>query len=432
MWQVIVVAVSVVVGVFVGWRLHSGVAARRTERPTAASLSPAFATPSPPPAAEVIEALRLGVAMSGKDGAGEFRNAAARAMTLDHLALDDAIERHLARGLAGLRSEEVVELEGSPKAVYVVHSTALPNGGSVVFVDDVSERRRIDRVRTDFVANVSHELKTPIGAISVLAETLQDEDDLTTVGRLATRLLGEAERAANTIDDLMELSRIELGGDRVTHPVSVARIVGDAVERVRELVLAQLKHRRPVAVQGAHEIPRHLARDALRRHRRRVLVRRRRLPAAQPRRLVAGGRRRRLSNVRGHHPHPAASTSTPPAPVGHTRRCACGAPAPEPPARPACCRGRLCRGSHPRGSALQQQRCRDQHHGTHRAAGLPACRLCHPVRLVPPSALQQGSAGLFRLRCTLSPDLDLEPLGPLRLVAEGSHVPPDGARARVY
>ncbi|MAT05967.1 MAG: two-component sensor histidine kinase [Acidimicrobiaceae bacterium] len=235
MWQVIVVAVSVVVGVFVGWRLHSGVAARRTERPTAASLSPAFATPSPPPAAEVIEALRLGVAMSGKDGAGEFRNAAARAMTLDHLALDDAIERHLARGLAGLRSEEVVELEGSPKAVYVVHSTALPNGGSVVFVDDVSERRRIDRVRTDFVANVSHELKTPIGAISVLAETLQDEDDLTTVGRLATRLLGEAERAANTIDDLMELSRIELGGDRVTHPVSVARIVGDAVERVREL-----------------------------------------------------------------------------------------------------------------------------------------------------------------------------------------------------
>ena len=236
MWWSVAVAFGLLGAAF-GWAAHAHVGRRQPDRPDVASLSPAFATPDPPPAAAVIEALRLGVAMSGKDGVGEFRNSAARAMTTtaDHRPLDDAIERHLARGLAGLRSEEVVELGASPKAVYVVHSTPLPDGGSVVFVDDVSERRRIDQVRTDFVANVSHELKTPIGAISVLAETLQGENDRATVERFVGRLLAEAERASNTIDDLMELSRIEMGGDREVHAVSMSRLVGDAVERVGEL-----------------------------------------------------------------------------------------------------------------------------------------------------------------------------------------------------
>lgn len=231
------VALGSLVGAVTGWVVRARVGTAAPKRPDVASLSPAFATAEPPPAAAVIEALRLGVAMSGKDGAGEFRNSAARTMTAAprHDALDDAIERHLARGLAGLRSEEVVELDTSPKAVYVVHSTPLSGGGSVVFVDDVSERRRIDAVRTDFVTNVSHELKTPIGAISVLAETLQGEHDPATVQRLAERLLSEAERAANTIDDLMELSRIEMGGVRDLRAVPVERLVDVAVQRVGEL-----------------------------------------------------------------------------------------------------------------------------------------------------------------------------------------------------
>lgn len=195
------------------------------------------AEPRVPTAGEVLEALRLGVAISGKEGVGEFRNSAARAMAGTHagVLLDDAIERHLARGLVGIRSEEVVELHGPPKRVFVVRSVPLPSGGAVAFVDDVSERHRIDQVRTDFVANVSHELKTPVGALSVLAETLQDETDLATVHRLAKRMLGETERASNTIDDLMELSRIELGGDRDVERVRIDDLVAAAVDRVREL-----------------------------------------------------------------------------------------------------------------------------------------------------------------------------------------------------
>ena len=67
-------------------------------------------------------------------------------------------------------------------------------------------------MRTDFVANISHELKTPVGALAVLAETLADEDDLEVVQRLAGKMVDEAHRVATAIDDLLELSRIELGG----------------------------------------------------------------------------------------------------------------------------------------------------------------------------------------------------------------------------
>jgi two-component system, OmpR family, sensor histidine kinase SenX3 len=86
-------------------------------------------------------------------------------------------------------------------------------------------------VRTDFVANISHELKTPVGALAVLAETLIDETDPDIVGRIAERLLDEAHRAARTIDDLIELSRIELGGEQLRDGVDVADVIRCAVER---------------------------------------------------------------------------------------------------------------------------------------------------------------------------------------------------------
>lgn len=227
LWLVVVGALGVVAGLLLA----------RPDRTSGPPGPTQPLAPSAPTADEVLEELRLGIAISGKDGVGEFRNAAARSMAGTHVGvlLDDAIERHLARGLVGIRSDEVVEFHGPPKSVFIVRSAPLPSGGAVAFVEDVSERRRIDQVRTDFVANVSHELKTPIGALSVLAETLEDEDDVATVHRLAARMLAEAERATNTIDDLMELSRIELGGDRQIEHVPVSEMVESAVARVGEL-----------------------------------------------------------------------------------------------------------------------------------------------------------------------------------------------------
>ncbi len=228
-------ALGVVVAFALGWvmstrRDHSTVPEPEVVRLSAYS-------PGHPSVNDVLEALHLGIAISGPDGVGEFRNSAAEAMsgTPAGAVLDDAIARHLGRGLVGIQSDEVIESSGPPRASFVVRSSPLPGGGSVSFVEDTSERRRIDQVRTDFVANVSHELKTPIGALSVLAETLQGESDPATVDRLAGRMLAEAERASNTIDDLMELSRIELGGDAVVERVQVGDVVRGAVDRVLEL-----------------------------------------------------------------------------------------------------------------------------------------------------------------------------------------------------
>jgi two-component system sensor histidine kinase SenX3 len=87
-------------------------------------------------------------------------------------------------------------------------------------------------MRRDFVANISHELKTPVGALVVLAETLAGEDDPSVVSRLASRLQGEADRVARTIDDLLELSRIEAEEAPTREPVPVRVVLAEAADRV--------------------------------------------------------------------------------------------------------------------------------------------------------------------------------------------------------
>jgi two-component system sensor histidine kinase SenX3 len=199
--------------------------------------APARPGANEPAFSDVVEHHPTGVVVADAAGLVTYRNAAARALVGTHVGvlIDAAIERHLRAGRGGEVGEEVVELYGPPKRVLDVVSRPLPGGGSVVFVDDITERRRLDQVRTDFVANISHELKTPIGALSVLAETLVDETDPATVTRVVDRMMGEAQRASSTIDDLMELSRIELGGDRASEPVRLADVVRAAVDRVTQL-----------------------------------------------------------------------------------------------------------------------------------------------------------------------------------------------------
>ena len=92
----------------------------------------------------------------------------------------------------------------------------------------------LDAVRTDFVANISHELKTPVGALAVLADALCGESDPEVVQRVADRMVAEALRVTGTIDDLMELSRIELGESPLTEAVPIGDIVAEGVERGRE------------------------------------------------------------------------------------------------------------------------------------------------------------------------------------------------------
>jgi two-component system sensor histidine kinase SenX3 len=98
----------------------------------------------------------------------------------------------------------------------------------------VTETRRLDAVRRDFVAAASHELKTPVASIRAMAETLQQalEDDPEAARRFASRLLGEAERLSLIVMDLLDLSRLE--GERpVFEPVRLDRLVEPAVDAAR-------------------------------------------------------------------------------------------------------------------------------------------------------------------------------------------------------
>ena len=104
----------------------------------------------------------------------------------------------------------------------------------LVVIDDVTDRRRLEAVRRDFVANISHELKTPVGALALLAETLLAEDDAAVAQRLAERMLAEAFRVGRTIDDLLELlaHRGRRGG-AARRRARCTWSIAEAVDRVR-------------------------------------------------------------------------------------------------------------------------------------------------------------------------------------------------------
>jgi two-component system phosphate regulon sensor histidine kinase PhoR len=96
--------------------------------------------------------------------------------------------------------------------VFLVNARPLPTGGAVVVLHDLTEVRRLEAVRRDFVANVSHELKTPLTSISGYAETLLDDGaDVENVQRFAGTILSNARRMQRLVDDLLDLSRIEAG-----------------------------------------------------------------------------------------------------------------------------------------------------------------------------------------------------------------------------
>ena len=112
--------------------------------------------------------------------------------------------------LAGTAIESAeVEFDGK---VLLVSARALPAGGAVLVLHDITEIRQLETVRRDFVANVSHELRTPLTSISGYAETLlSDPPDADTARVFLTTILKNARRMQRLVDDLLDLSRIESG-----------------------------------------------------------------------------------------------------------------------------------------------------------------------------------------------------------------------------
>ena len=186
-----------------------------------------------------LGAIANGVVIFDERGEIAYRNdPAASFLAARHsdALVEEAITTMAADALRGREGERELELFGPPRRVLSVRAVPLATetrpSGVLVVVEDTSERRRLENVRRDFVANISHELKTPIGALALLAETLLDEEDPEVAKRLAERLASEAFRVGATIDDLLELSRLEVATGLAADQVVVAEVVREAADRV--------------------------------------------------------------------------------------------------------------------------------------------------------------------------------------------------------
>ncbi|GCE43341.1 phosphate regulon sensor protein PhoR (SphS) [Rhodococcus wratislaviensis] len=105
----------------------------------------------------------------------------------------------------------------------------------VLFADDDSEQVRMEATRRDFVANVSHELKTPVGAMGLLAEALlESADDPESVRHFGERVLGESVRLGKMVTELIALSRLQ-GAEKLPdlEAVSVDEVVDEALQRCK-------------------------------------------------------------------------------------------------------------------------------------------------------------------------------------------------------
>jgi signal transduction histidine kinase len=109
------------------------------------------------------------------------------------------------------------------------------DGSVLVVVRDVTEARRLDAIRRDFVANASHELKTPVASIQAAAETIRTAslDDPMVIPRFAAQLEREAVRLSRIVGDLLDLSRLESGSE-LDEDVALDALLRDEVERFED------------------------------------------------------------------------------------------------------------------------------------------------------------------------------------------------------
>lgn len=187
-----------------------------------------------------IDGAPTGIVMLSAAGQVAYANKAAQRY-IDETG-DWAILRTRVASLAlqavGSGSPEQVEVDMHDPTRLVLLLTAVPIGGAeepsiaaTVYVEDLSARRRVDAMRSDFVTNASHELKTPLGALSLLAETLAFTTDEAKRAILAEQLASEAARMTNVVDDILTLARTESMTTEYT-PVRIAPLIDEVAASI--------------------------------------------------------------------------------------------------------------------------------------------------------------------------------------------------------
>jgi two-component system sensor histidine kinase SenX3 len=181
----------------------------------------------PPAVATVLSVLRSSALVV--DEYDEVLQASAPAYALglvrdNRLTIDDlaTLVRQVRRD-GQIRETELQLIRGRGTAPITVVARVAPIGSRLVLalVEDRTRERRVEAIRRDFVANVSHELKTPVGALNLLAEAVQEAaDDPEAVVRFAGRMQTESHRLGKLVQQIIELSRLQ-GDDPLDEPTSI-------------------------------------------------------------------------------------------------------------------------------------------------------------------------------------------------------------------
>ncbi|MCX5341923.1 sensor histidine kinase [Streptomyces atratus] len=217
---------------------------RDQKKPTRTSLRPDSNAPLPPGVDTVLSVLSSSAVVLDESDSVVKASSAAYALGLvrgGRLAVDAML--NMARDTRRDGEIRQVELDlprrgtGRGEAL-AVSARVAPLGSRLVLllVEDLTEARRIEAVRRDFVANVSHELKTPVGALSLLSEAVMDaSDDPEAVERFAGRMQIEATRLTNLVQEIIDLSRVQ-NDDPLedAEPVRVDELVAEAIDRCRQ------------------------------------------------------------------------------------------------------------------------------------------------------------------------------------------------------
>ena len=227
----LIALVSFAAGALIAWVILRE--ARRDKQFTDSSSQPADS------ASDLLDVLAsAGILLNGSNTVTRStKNAQAlgliQSRLLAHDSLVDLVNE--ARGTEGPREAELELSTGLQSEPVWVSARAvhLADGNVLLTVEDETEAKRLEETRRDFVANISHELKTPIGAISLLSEALVDAaDDPKLVKKFSTDLLKEAKRLANLVQEIIQLSRLQ-STDVIKNAqvIDLRSVILEAIER---------------------------------------------------------------------------------------------------------------------------------------------------------------------------------------------------------
>jgi two-component system sensor histidine kinase SenX3 len=191
-------------------------------------------------AAELLEVLaEAGLVINAKD---TVVRATSSAMAMGLVRDRALVHKELAKLASKARDSQTMErleaellsgIRGSKRLYVNARAINLGENSVLLIVDDKTESQRLDETRRDFVANISHELKTPVGAIGLLAEAIQNStDNPEVVSKLSGNVLKESKRLSALVKDIIQLSRVQAAETTInTELIDLEPVVRDAIDR---------------------------------------------------------------------------------------------------------------------------------------------------------------------------------------------------------